>query len=151
MNITPRKLNISLMFKLPAAYICGVRAKHIDDVKCITTVKHRWINQNPFNSLFWAVQGMAAELTTGALVMSKIMDSGKKISMLVANNNGSFSKKAVGRINFECLDGDLVDEAIQKAIDTGEGQTLWMNSIGRNEEGVEVSNFNFEWTLKVKS
>ena len=26
-----------------------------------------------------------------------------------------------------------------------------MNAIGTNEEGVEVSSFNFEWTLKVKS
>jgi len=151
MKISLSKLNSYLLFKLPAAYLCGVRAKYIDDVTCIATVKYRWINQNPFNSMFWAVQGMAAELTTGALVMSKIMNSGKKISMLVANNNGSFSKKAVGRITFECVDGKSVDQAIQKAIETGEGQTVWMNSIGRNSEGVEVSNFNFEWTLKVKN
>lgn len=139
------------MFKLPSAYVCGVRAKYIDDQKCEVTVKHRWINQNPFKSMFWAVQGMAAELTTGALVMSKIMQSGQKISMLVATNNGSFSKKAVGRIKFECVDGHLVDQAIKKAIETGDGQTVWMHSVGRNSDGLEVSNFNFEWTLKVKS
>ena len=34
--------------------------------------------------MFWAVQGMAAELATGALVMQKIKASGKNISMLVA-------------------------------------------------------------------
>ena len=34
-----------------------------------STVKHRWINQNPFNSMYFAVQAMAAELSTGALVM----------------------------------------------------------------------------------
>jgi len=101
--------------------------------------------------MFWAVQGMAAELTTGALVMSKIRESGKNISMLVANNNGSFMKKATGRITFECVDGHLIDEAITNAINTGEGQTVWMKSIGKNSEGVEVSAFNFEWTLKVKS
>jgi hypothetical protein len=101
--------------------------------------------------MFWAVQGMAAELTTGALVMSKIKNSGKKVSMLVLNNNASFMKKATGRITFECVDGHLVDEAIANAISTGEGQTVWMKSLGKNSEGVEVSVFNFEWTLKVKS
>lgn len=101
--------------------------------------------------MFWAVQGMAAELTTGALVMSKIMESGKKISMLVANNNGTFSKKATGRITFECVDGHLVAEAIEKTIATGEGQTVTMSSIGKNSEGIEVSSFNFEWTLKIKN
>jgi hypothetical protein len=151
MNISPRKLNAFLSFKLPSAYLCGVRTKFIDDVQCQVSVKHRWINQNPFNSMFWAVQGMAAELTTGALVMAKIKDSGHPISMLVANNNASFTKKATGRINFLCTDGPKIDEAINRAIASGEGQTIWMNSVGTNEDGVEVSSFNFEWTIKVRS
>ena len=33
--------------------------------KAIVTVRHKWFNQNPFKSMFWAVQGMAAELSTG--------------------------------------------------------------------------------------
>ena len=151
MMISPRKLNAFLSFKLPSAYLCGVRAKSIDAEKCRVSVKHRWINQNPFNSMFWAVQGMAAELTTGALVMQKIRASGKNISMLVATNNASFTKKATGRIDFICTDGNKVDEAIKKTIETGEGQTIWMNSVGTNEEGIEVSNFNFEWTIKLRS
>ena len=150
MNITPRKLNAFLMFKLPAAFFTGVRVKYIDNSKCIVTVKHRWINQNPFKSMFWAVQGIAAELSTGALIMLKIKQSGKSISMLVANNNAAFLKKATGTITFECTQGHLLDEAIKKAIATNEGQTIWMQAKGINEEGEEVSNFNFEWTLKLK-
>lgn len=150
MTITPSKLNTYLMFKLPAAYICGVRAKYIDDDKCIVSIKHRWINQNPFKSMFWAAQGMAAELTTGAMVMQQIQKSDKKISMLVANNNASFTKKATGRITFECNDGQCIKETIATAINTGEGQTIWMKSIGKNSAGIEVSTFNFEWTLKLK-
>lgn len=140
-----------LMFKLPAAYFTGVRTKALNDTTCVVTVKHRWVNQNPFKSMFWAVQGMAAELTTGALVMKKIKGSGKKISMLVASNNASFTKKATGRITFTCSEGHKIDDAINKAIETGDGQTVWLNSKGVNTDGVEVSNFNFEWTLKVKS
>ncbi|MCF1192068.1 DUF4442 domain-containing protein [Mangrovimonas sp. AS39] len=151
MKISPSKLNTFLMFKLPSAYLTGVRVKEISDSSCVVTVKHKWLNQNPFNSMFWAVQGMAAELTTGALMMMKIKESGKKISMLVANNKGNFTKKATGRITFSCHDGNQLDETIAKAIETGEGQTIWMQSTGVNEEGVEVSNFQFEWTIKVKS
>lgn len=151
MSVSPRKLNTFLIFKLPAAYFCGVRTKVLNDTTCVVSVKHRWINQNPFSSMFWAVQGMAAELTTGALVMSKVKESGKKISMLVANNNGSFTKKATGRITFTCDQGASIDDAISNAIETGEGQTVWLNSKGLNEDGVQVSDFNFEWTLKLKS
>ncbi|WP_299112750.1 DUF4442 domain-containing protein [uncultured Winogradskyella sp.] len=150
MKISPSKLNTFLMFKLPAAYFTGVRTKQINDTTCVVSVKHRWINQNPFNSMFWAVQGMAAELTTGALVIKKIRESGKRISMLVANNNASFTKKATGRITFKCDEGSKIDEAITRAIETGKGQTVWLNSNGINSDGVQVSSFNFEWTLKVK-
>jgi hypothetical protein len=150
MAISPSKLNTFLIFKLPIAYISGVRTKYLDDKKCIVKVMHRWINQNPFKSMFWAVQGMAAELTTGAMLTAKIRESSKNISMLVANNNASFTKKATGVITFECNDGQLINDAILKAIETGEGQTIWMNSIGTNSEGIQVSSFNFEWTIKVK-
>lgn len=151
MDITPRKLNAFLPFKLPSAWLCGVRVKNIDTASCTVSVKHRWINQNPFKSMFWAVQGMAAELTTGALVTGYIRNSGKKISMLVASNNATYTKKATGRITFVCTDGHLVENAIKKTIETGEGQTVWMKSIGTNRDGIEVSTFNFEWTVKVKS
>lgn len=150
MKLTPSKINTFLMFKLPSAYFCGIRTKYLDDHKCIVKVKHRWINQNPFKSMFWAVQGMAAELSTGAMLTAKINESGKNISMLVANNNANFTKKATGIITFVCEEGDLIDMAIEKAIETGEGQTILMRSIGTNEEGIQVSSFNFEWTIKLK-
>lgn len=150
MEFTPSKINAFLFLKLPAAFWCGVRVKSISKEKCITTVKHRWFNQNPFKSMYFAVQAMAAELTTGGLVMMQIKMSGRKISMLVANTNSNFSKKATGRIIFTCNDGQLIGEAIQKAISTGEGQTIWMKSIGQNEKGEQVSEMNFEWTIKLK-
>jgi hypothetical protein len=150
MELTVSKLNRFLFFKLPAAFICGVRVKYINKEKCVTTVKHRWINQNPFNSMYFAVQAMAAEMTTGALVIDKIQQSGKKISMLVASNKSNFSKKATGRITFVCQDGHLIEEAIQKTIANGEGQTFWMKSIGTNEEGVQVSEMNFEWSIRLR-
>ena len=150
MGLSPRKFNTFTFFKLPVAWWCGVRFKYIDEQKAIVVVRHMWFNQNPFNSIFWAVQGIAAELSTGAMVIEQIRDSGKKISMLVANNNANFSKKATGKITFTCEDGHLIEEAIQKTIATGEGQLFWMKSVGVNEDGVVVSTFNFEWTVKVK-
>ncbi|MFD0860912.1 DUF4442 domain-containing protein [Sungkyunkwania multivorans] len=151
MKVTPRKLNMFLMLRLPSAWLTGIRVKSINEKTCVATVKHRWINQNPFNSMFWAVQGMAAELTTGAMVTAQIRETGKKISMLVANNSANFSKKATGRITFTCNDGDKIEAALKRTIETGEGQTIWMQSVGVNTEGVVVSTFNFEWTVRVKS
>jgi len=150
MEFTPSKLNSYLFVKLPSAYWSGVRVATIDTDKCNVRVKHKWFNQNPFNSMYFAVQAMAAELSTGALVMLHIQKSGRKISMLVANNNGSYTKKATGKIVFSCNDGQKVAEAIQLAIQTGEGQKFWMQSIGIDQSGDQVSQMNFEWTIKIK-
>lgn len=150
MKFTPSKLNAFMFFKLPSAFWGGVRVKSIEETNCKVTVKHRWFNQNPFNSMYFAVQAMAAEFTTGALVMLQIKKSGKNISMLVANNKSSFTKKATGRITFTCNQGDLIKETIQKAIDSMEGQTVWLTSIGVNENGEQVSEMQFEWTIKVR-
>ena len=150
MALTPSKINTFTFLKLPSAWWTGIRLKYIDEQKAVTSVKHKWINQNPFKSMFWAVQGMAAELSTGALVMNEIQKSGKKVSMLVANNKATFTKKATGRITFTCKDGKAIADAIQKTVETGEGQTCWMKSVGVNADGVEVSTFHFEWTVKVK-
>lgn len=148
MKLSPGRLNKYLMIKLPSAWICGVRVKEIDATSCKVGVKHRWINQNPFNSMYFAVQAMAAELSTGALVMNHINNSNRKVSMLVAQNKSVFSKKATGKISFVCNDGPKAEEAIKKTVETGEGQTFWMKSTGINEEGVEVSVLEFEWTVK---
>ncbi|WP_047244996.1 DUF4442 domain-containing protein [Maribacter thermophilus] len=151
MPINIGKFNTFMFFKLPSAWWCGVRLRYMDKEKAIVSVKYKWFNQNPFNSMFWAVQGMAAELTTGAMMMDQIKETGKRISMLVANNKANFSKKATGKITFTCEDGHLIKEALDKTIATGEGQTIWMKSIGVNEDGVVVSTFDFEWTVRLKS
>lgn len=150
MAISTSKFNTFLFFKLPSAFWCGVRVKQINATKCVVSVKHRWINQNPFNSMYFAVQAMAAELATGAMVIDQIKESGKNISMLVANNKSNFSKKASGRINFTCNDGHLISNAIEQTIATGAGQTFWMKSVGVNQKGEQVSEMDFEWSIKIK-
>lgn len=151
MELTPSKINTFLFFKLPSAFICGVRVKQLETNKGVVTVKLRWINQNPFNSMYFAVQAMAAELSTGALVMYQIKKSNRKISMLVANNKSTFTKKATGTITFTCFDGDKIATAIKNTIATGEGQTFWMKSIGVDETGIQVSEMDFEWSIKIKN
>ena len=151
MSLSPSKFNVFAFFKLPSAWWCGVRLRSCDEEKAVVSVRHKWLNQNPFKSMFWAVQGMAAELSTGIMVSSQIRERGESISMLVANNNANFSKKATGKITFTCKDGHKIKDALDQTISTGEGQTFWMKSVGINEAGLEVSTFNFEWTVKLRT
>jgi len=59
-------------------------------------------------------------------------------------------KKANGTILFTCNNIENISEAIQKTIATGEGQTVWLKSIGTNKQGVTVAEMEFEWSIKLK-
>ena len=147
MKYTPNQINKWMLFKLPAAWITGVRISSISDTKCEVKVRFKWINQNPYRSMFWAVQGMAAELTTGMLLTKSIQESNTNISMLLVGNKSNFYKKAVGKIKFICDQGETAKELINL---TKKNIThkAWLKAKGFDETGDMVSEFDFEWSCK---
>ena len=139
-----------MLFKLPLAYISGMRVQSITNTTAIVRIRHQWINQNPFKSMFWAAQGMAAEMSTGVLVMQEIKKSNRTVSMLVTRQESEFFKKATGKILFTCSGGKQIKEAIEKSIETNEGQIVRLIASGVNTDGVVVATFQFEWSVKGK-
>jgi len=156
-NITKKLFKMNKEFfksimttQIPIAWIAGVRLHKWENDSVSTKVTLGFLNQNPFKSIFWAVQGMAAEFSSGLMASAKIQASGANVSMLVLGMQSKFVKKAVGRIIFTCEQGKEIDVAIQKAIDTKEGVTLVVKSVGVDEQNDVVSEFEFTWTFKVR-
>ena len=147
MKYTPNKINRWMLFKLPAAWLTGVRLSLINEGKCEVKVRFKWINQNPYRSMFWAVQAMAAELTTGMLLTKSIQDSNSDISMLLVSNKSSFYKKAVGKITFVCDEGEIAKQLINSTIKNITPKA-WFKAKGYDEAGDQVSEFDFEWSCK---
>ncbi|SEF54211.1 protein of unknown function [Halpernia humi] len=145
------QFHLYLLAKIPISFLAGVRLKTLSDAECATHVKLGWFNQNPFKSMFWAVQGMAAEFSTGIMCADKIRKSGLKISMLVTEQSAEFTKKAKGKIIFTCKQGQEIDAAIKSAIETSEGVEIKLYSEGKNQSGETVSKFQFKWSFKVKN
>lgn len=100
--------------------------------------------------MFWAVQGMAAELATGAIILSEARNSTVPISMLVIRNEAEFLKKAKGKITFTCTDVALVKNQFATHLQSETGTRFWMQSEGVDEQGDVVSRFRFEWSIKAK-
>ena len=140
-----------LLKVLPMAFLAGIRVKEFSIEKAVLTIKFSWLTQNPFRSIYFACLVMAAEISTGLLVMNGIYKSSPPISMLVIKNQSFFLKKAVGKISFTCADGKQISEAIQKAKQTEEGIVIDVKSIGIDEAGETVAEFIFTWSLKVKN
>ena len=71
--------------------------------------------------------------------------------MLLIETKASFSKKAKGKIRFSCDEVKKAKDLVDKAISSGEGQRHWFTSIGIDQNGDEVSRFQFHWSVKSKA
>ena len=149
--MTKFKIQLLLLTQLPIAWLAGLKLFSYSEEACSISVKLGFLNKNPFQSMFWAVQGMAAELSTGLLCIDSIKKSKYNISMLVIEQKGQFFKKAKGKIIFSCTQGQEIKDIIQKAIDTKESQTVTLKSDGIDEAGDKISSFEFVWSFKVKN
>ena len=145
------KYTFILFFQLPSAFFCGVRLKYLDSLKSIVSINHSWFNKNPFKSIFWAAQGMAAELTTGSLIKNVIKESGVNVSYLVVENKSSFYKKATGKIIFECNQGKELQDLFNSFDQHNNKAIIELKSIGIDSNNIKVSEFSFTWSLKVRS
>lgn len=147
----PVKFRMFLLLKLPSAFFCGVRVKHISTEKALVTVPYTWLSQNPFRSTYFACLAMAAEMSTGLLAMMNTYKSDPAISMLVVGLQATYHKKATGITTFTCEDGDAIAAMVAESIKSGEGRSIKAKSVGVNEQGEIVAEFFIEWSFKAKS
>lgn len=147
----PVRYQLFLLVKLPMAFIAGLKVVELQESKASVSVRFKYINQNPFPSIYFAVLSMAAELSTGVLGFANIFKRHPPVSMLVIKMQGEFYKKAVGKIKFTCYEGKVVEEAVEQTIATGEGVVVNCTSVGVNEQGEEVAKFIFAWSFKAKN
>ena len=149
--INPLKFRMFMLQRLPSALFAGLRVKILDEQQAVVTVKYKWFNQNPFKSMYFAMQSMAAEMSTGLLASGQVYKRNPPVSMLVIGLEAKFVKKVVDTVSFTCIDGDAIDEAIESSIATGEGKTIKCHSIGTNLAGEVVSEFWITWSFKAKT
>lgn len=147
----PIKYRFFLLTRLPMAFISGLRIITLNEQEASVTVKFKWVNQNPFSSIYFAVLSMAAELSTGVLAFGQVFERNPPVSMLVVKLEAEFYKKAVGKIVFHCHDGQQIAEAIESTIQSGMSTNVICTSSGLNEQGEEVAKFMITWSFKAKS
>lgn len=136
------------MTKVPAGAIAGMKLISLDATQCQTTLPFKFLNKNPFKSIYFAVQSMAAELSTASLSLLAITGKNPSVAFIIVDLEAKFMKKATGRTTFTCENGKEVFDAVEECIATGESRVVKMKTIGRLKDGTEVSEFYFTWSFK---
>lgn len=147
--LTPWKLRLFQLRRLPMAYLAGLRVRSLTPEQATVTVPFKYLTQNPFRSIYFACLSMAAELASGVLAMLHTQGQGR-VAMLVVGLEAEFTKKATERITFTCPDGALLAQAIADSRATGEGRTACCTSTGRDTAGNVVAVFRITWSFKAK-
>jgi hypothetical protein len=140
-----------LFQKLASAFFSGLSIQHFDADSCVVRIKLSWFNQNPFHSMYFAVEAMAAEMCSGMLAFSQVYQRSPHVSMLVEGMEAKFIKKATGVLLFSCNQGKEIELAVEEAIKTGESSKISCISLGKNSDGIVVAEFKMYWTFKVKN
>ncbi len=146
----PFRLKMFFIKHMPMGLLNGLRIVELDEKHASVSVPYNYLTKNPFRSLYFAVQSMAAELSSGAMAIAEVKAAPRPVSMLVFDTEAKFTKKAQSKVIFTCNDGEAIRQAVQKTLKTGEGQTVRITSIGIDAKGNQVSEFHFTWTFKAK-
>ncbi len=144
-------MRLFFLGKLPLALFSGLRIDEISAERCVVSLPYGWRSTNPFRSIYFAAQAMAAELSTGALAMAAIEASKAPVALLIVGLEAAFEKKASSRVSFTCEAGPAISAAVARAIETGEPQTVRAETIGRLPDGATAARFAFTWSFKKRS
>ena len=149
-----KRFNSTLLFravsiaKLPLAFITGLKIEKCRADECVTSVRLKHLNKNPFGSTYFAVLSMAAELSTGALALTAVEGIHPSVALILTNMKADFIKKAIGRTTFTCSEGKKLFNAVNVAVATQEPRVQTVSTSGCDINGEMVARFEFTWSFK---
>ena len=129
----------------------GIKLMQLDETVSVSEVPFRWCNKNPFNSMYFAVQSMAAELSTAAPVLMALKGTDADVALIIVDLKAEFVKKAQSKITFSCVDYDKIASAVAQLKQVDDTVMVTAKTTGRDVEHNEVASFYFTWSFKRRS
>ena len=149
--LSPFKQKLFYLKSLPMGLISGIKLVQLDEDKAVSEVPFCWRNKNPFNSMYFAVLSMAAELSTAAPVMLALKDFDIDVALIIVDLKVDFVKKAQSRTTFTCTEYNRIYETIAQLKQAEETAAITVKTTGSDTAGNEVATFYFTWSFRRRS
>ena len=150
-NMTrPLLFPLAAFAKMPLGFFAGLKVDFIDEDECAVSLPGGWRTQNPFQSTYWAAQGMAAEMATGLHPYAYASGCNIPVRMILAATEARFGRQCKTRAVFRCRGGDPVRTAFAETLKTGQSVSCPIEVIGEDRLGEVVSEWTFTWSLRAK-
>jgi hypothetical protein len=141
-------MRVYMLSKLPMGLLAGLRIREITKTSTTVSVPFKNLNKNPFRSIYFAVQSMAAEMSTATPCLVAVEGIKPSVAFIIVDLKATFGKKATDRVYFTCEDNKKAFDAVQKCIETGESSKATFKTVGKMKDGTIVSEFEFTWSFK---
>jgi len=146
--LRPWNFRLYLWARLPLAACAGLSLRRLDATGCTVALPGGWRTRNPFRSMYFAAQAMAAEMSTGAPAMMLAEGASASVSMLVREVRGVFTRRVLGAAEFVFDDLAGMRDAVDRAVASGESESYVARSLGHAGDGVTASEFEITWSFK---
>ena len=149
--LSPWGFRAYLLAKLPLAACAGLHLEHLDESECRVSLPGGWRTQNPFRSMYFAAQAMAAEMSTGAPAMVLVAGAPASVALILVELRAVFSKRIQERASFIFSDVAGMRAAIERAAASSEAERYTGRSVARLRDGTIASEFEVTWSFKRRS
>lgn len=139
-----------LWTRMPLLAMIKPRVRLLNQERCEVELPFRFRNRNIFGSMYFAATLMAAEATTGGLVLFHDAVRLEKIRFIVRGIEADFVKPARSTVTFVCDQGEEVMAAMEEAVRTGESVERDLIVEGRRADGEVVARVQVRWYWKAK-
>lgn len=147
----PFRLKLYFLKSLPMAFLAGLRIVSYDANHASVSLPFKYWTKNPFRSIYFACQAMAAEFSTAILCLQELSHHDADVSLLVIHLESTFLKKADDKITFTCSKKGDLGKVIEECIASGEPGVTTLESIGSDRQGHTVAEFKITWSFKDRS
>lgn len=141
-------MRLYMLMKLPMGLLAGLKIREINETRTTVSVPFKYLNKNPFKSTYFAVQSMAAEMSTATACLLAVEGIKPSVAFIIVDMKASFGKKATDRVFFTCEDNVNAFNAVKACIESGESSIATFKTIGKMGDGTIVSEFEFTWSFK---
>lgn len=136
--------------KMPLLALSRARVRALDLTYAETQLPFALTNRNPFGSMYFAAQMMAAEMAIGALVLLHNENHSQNFSPIVRHIDVVFQRAAYEKITFRCDEGVRVARLLERALRTGERVEDVFTVIGSTEKEGDVMKAHLTWSVRHK-
>ncbi len=136
-----------LLKQVPLAFISGARLIKLDDTTAKVSIPFRYINKNPFGSMYLNSLAIGAELAGGILVMMYTLNSSPRIRAIIVESNAKYYRKAKSKVYFTSDAGYKIYNTIKYVYSLPTISNVVTKCCCKDKNGENIAEFNFIWQL----